>query len=117
MGKGKGKEREVGGGKLITVETKEEGSVSWHVYKRYFQAAGGFLLVSAVIIAYIIENGVKVAADWWLSNWADSGGDPIYYLRYSLLFIFTFAPYFFLSYLFFSSFSFSKGVLITKKEE
>lgn len=41
------------------------GSVSWYIYKKYFQAVGGYFLVALIVLSYFIESMTKVAADWY----------------------------------------------------
>eukprot|EP00026_Physarum_polycephalum_P000464 Phypoly_transcript_00465.p1 GENE.Phypoly_transcript_00465~~Phypoly_transcript_00465.p1 ORF type:complete len:1411 (+),score=128.73 Phypoly_transcript_00465:182-4414(+) len=55
--------------KIIAVEERAVGSVSWHVYKKYFKAVGGYSLVALIVFFYFLESMSKVAADWWLSYW------------------------------------------------
>eukprot|EP01113_Clastostelium_recurvatum_P045650 TRINITY_DN786_c0_g1_i1.p1 TRINITY_DN786_c0_g1~~TRINITY_DN786_c0_g1_i1.p1 ORF type:complete len:1526 (-),score=434.15 TRINITY_DN786_c0_g1_i1:5921-10498(-) len=85
-GKGKGKAGPPAGA-IITTETRTEGSVSWQVYKRYFAAAGGTLVVGAVVLGYLSASGSQIAADWWLSKWSSSAtaDNAMYYLRIYVL--------------------------------
>lgn len=60
--------------KIITVEERDVGSVSWRVYKDYAMAIGGVLLVGTIIAFYSGDQAAQVASSWWLSIW--SHADP-----------------------------------------
>ena len=59
--------------KIISVEERDVGSVSWRVYKDYTMAIGGVLLVGTIIAFYMLDQTAQVASSWWLSIW--SGAD------------------------------------------
>ncbi|EFA79345.1 hypothetical protein PPL_07763 [Heterostelium album PN500] len=59
------------GGKLISQEEREEGSVSNYVYFKYF-TAGGIIHFIASFIFYAGDVGSVIFMNWWLSYWSDS---------------------------------------------
>jgi len=61
-------------GKIISVETRQEGKVSLKVYFAYFQAIGPLLAV-LIIGFYVVTQLFSILANWWLSNWTNSVGD------------------------------------------
>lgn len=85
--KAKTEKKPSGGNKIISVEERAVGSVSWHVYKKYFQAVGGYALVTLIICSYLVESGSKVVADWWLSYWTGQpiSGEKKYLIIYVLI--------------------------------
>lgn len=58
--------------KMMSVEEREEGSVSWRVYWEYIVALGGIVLVSLILAAYISDQGSSIMSNWWLSYWSDN---------------------------------------------
>jgi ATP-binding cassette, subfamily C (CFTR/MRP), member 1 len=62
---------------LIQKEDREVGSVSWGVYLLYFSgatssAAGGALLGFGTLAIFLLSQGMRVAVDYWLAEWAKS---------------------------------------------
>ncbi len=57
---------------LNNIETKKEGSVSWHVYAAYWRAgvgfAFGFLLI---LLVYTAQQAISIFSNWWLVAWSD----------------------------------------------
>jgi hypothetical protein len=57
---------------LTNVDTKKEGSVSWHVYVAYWRAgvgfAFGFLLI---LLVYLVQQATSIFSNWWLVAWSD----------------------------------------------
>ncbi|KAF2071736.1 hypothetical protein CYY_006941 [Polysphondylium violaceum] len=83
-------------GKIISVETRQEGKVSLKVYFSYFQAIGPFL-ATLIIGFYVFTQLFSILANWWLSNWTNSvdadgndakGRDSKYYLSIYVAFSF-----------------------------
>lgn len=62
------------GGKLIDVETKEEGEVSWGLYWGFVKSVG-VLRSSIALLLCIGMTTSLVLSDWWLSEWAK--GDEV----------------------------------------
>uniref|UniRef100_A0A674CX68 ATP binding cassette subfamily C member 12 n=1 Tax=Salmo trutta TaxID=8032 RepID=A0A674CX68_SALTR len=58
---------------LVTQEGSQEGSVTWRTYHRYCKAAGGYILLSLIIIAFIGLVGTTAFSNWWLSYWLEQG--------------------------------------------
>ncbi|KAJ1773796.1 Transporter of the ATP-binding cassette (ABC) [Coemansia sp. RSA 1813] len=59
-------------GKLTTEEGWSRGHVQWSVYAAYFNASGGMVFWIALIMMFVIKQGLMVAQDWWLREWAAS---------------------------------------------
>ena len=75
-------------GELTTVETRVEGKVNRSVYKLYFQAAGGFCIITWVLITYIVTEICHAINDYWLTYWNNKTGNhaPLWYVGiYALL--------------------------------
>jgi len=56
-------------------ETKEEGSVKWHVYIAYLQAGVGLVFgVLLLILVFGFREVASIFYSWWLAKWsADEG--------------------------------------------
>uniref|UniRef100_A0A8K9UV60 ATP-binding cassette, sub-family C (CFTR/MRP), member 12 n=1 Tax=Oncorhynchus mykiss TaxID=8022 RepID=A0A8K9UV60_ONCMY len=52
---------------LVTQEGSQEGSVAWRTYHQYCKAAGGYILLSLIIIIFICLVGTTAFSNWWLS--------------------------------------------------
>ncbi|KAJ2451544.1 Transporter of the ATP-binding cassette (ABC) [Coemansia sp. RSA 2336] len=63
-------------GKLTTDEDWSRGHVQWRVYAEYLRASGGTLLWGSLIGLFLIGQGLLVAQDWWLREWAASYSRP-----------------------------------------
>ncbi|KAJ2523404.1 hypothetical protein GGI11_001476 [Coemansia sp. RSA 2049] len=59
-------------GKLTTEEGWSHGHVQWSVYSAYFKASGGTVFWAALIMMFLVKQGLMVAQDWWLREWAAS---------------------------------------------
>ncbi|KAN0041553.1 hypothetical protein ACTFIV_004095 [Dictyostelium citrinum] len=60
--------------KIITVETKQEGKVSFKIYLSYFKAIGA-LLATCIVGFYALTQLLSILANWWISIWTNSYGD------------------------------------------
>uniref|UniRef100_A0A674DTZ1 ATP binding cassette subfamily C member 12 n=1 Tax=Salmo trutta TaxID=8032 RepID=A0A674DTZ1_SALTR len=58
---------------LVTQEGSQEGSVTWRTYHQYCKAAGGYILLSLIMIAFICLVGTTAFSNWWLSYWLEQG--------------------------------------------
>ncbi|XP_055767532.1 ATP-binding cassette sub-family C member 12-like isoform X1 [Salvelinus fontinalis] len=58
---------------LVTQEGSQEGSVTWRTYHQYCKAAGGYILLSLIIIIFICLVGSTAFSNWWLSYWLEQG--------------------------------------------
>jgi len=69
-------------GKLMTKEKREKGHVAWRVYDNYFQAMGGYVLVSTTVVFIATATVLDIFKDQWLSVWSehDGSGKRTYYL-------------------------------------
>ncbi|KAJ2007332.1 Transporter of the ATP-binding cassette (ABC) [Coemansia thaxteri] len=61
-------------GKLTTEESWARGHVEWRVYAAYFKASGGMALWAVLTVLFLLTQGLQVAQDWWLREWAASYG-------------------------------------------
>ena len=50
-------------------EEKQEGTISWSVYTRFFGAGYGPGHWVMLLLVFFIGQAVFVLTDWWLSNW------------------------------------------------
>eukprot|EP01090_Pellita_catalonica_P003045 TRINITY_DN12673_c0_g1_i1.p1 TRINITY_DN12673_c0_g1~~TRINITY_DN12673_c0_g1_i1.p1 ORF type:complete len:852 (+),score=181.61 TRINITY_DN12673_c0_g1_i1:353-2557(+) len=66
------KEEKAKAGKLVSIEEREEGSVSWQVYFKYITAIGGIGLASGIFFAYLMDSITSVGSNIWLSIWSDA---------------------------------------------
>ncbi|EGG17998.1 ABC transporter C family protein [Cavenderia fasciculata] len=67
--------------KIIQVESRQEGKVSFKVYLSYFKALGG-LLSGSIMGFYVATQALSIMANWWLSVWSDQSNadNARYYL-------------------------------------
>ncbi|KAJ1943201.1 hypothetical protein GGF37_002753 [Kickxella alabastrina] len=63
-------------GKLKTDEGWSHGHVQWRVYLAYIRASGGLMFWAALTVLLMLTQGLLVAQDWWLHEWASSYGKP-----------------------------------------
>ncbi|KAJ2710883.1 hypothetical protein H4R19_003522, partial [Coemansia spiralis] len=59
-------------GRLIASEEWSRGHVQWRVYYQYIQASGGIWLWAVLTVLFFVGQGLQVAQDWWLREWAAS---------------------------------------------
>ncbi|KAI7834991.1 P-loop containing nucleoside triphosphate hydrolase protein [Kickxella alabastrina] len=59
-------------GKLTTDEGWSRGHVQWRVYLAYFRASGGLVFWAILTVLFMLTQGLLVAQDWWLREWAAS---------------------------------------------
>ncbi|KAJ2556247.1 Transporter of the ATP-binding cassette (ABC) [Coemansia sp. RSA 1933] len=59
-------------GKLTTDEGWSRGHVQWTVYAEYFKASGGLVFWTVLVAMFLVKQGLMVAQDWWLREWAAS---------------------------------------------
>ncbi|OZJ06966.1 hypothetical protein BZG36_00075 [Bifiguratus adelaidae] len=67
-----GKKSVEGEGKLVQDEVRQEGGVSWDVYKTYFNASGGFLVWMGIFILFSATEVLVIGQDWWIKVWASA---------------------------------------------
>ncbi|XP_062382897.1 ATP-binding cassette sub-family C member 12-like [Sardina pilchardus] len=58
---------------LVKQEVTQEGSVTWRTYHQYCKAAGGYILLSLIMLIYVLLVGMTAFSNWWLSYWMDQG--------------------------------------------
>ncbi|XP_062382895.1 ATP-binding cassette sub-family C member 12-like [Sardina pilchardus] len=58
---------------LVKQEVTQEGSVTWRVYHQYCKAAGGYILLSFIMLIYVLLVGMTAFSNWWLSYWIEQG--------------------------------------------
>jgi ATP-binding cassette, subfamily C (CFTR/MRP), member 2 len=56
--------------KTMLEEKKEKGSVKFSIYYKYIEYSGGLFYFFLILFVLIIWQGLKIASDLWLSNWA-----------------------------------------------
>ncbi|KAJ1736287.1 Transporter of the ATP-binding cassette (ABC) [Coemansia biformis] len=61
-------------GRLVSEEEWSRGHVQWSVYYQYIRASGGVALWTALAMLFLVGQGLQVAQDWWLREWAASYG-------------------------------------------
>lgn len=52
-----------------TVETKQKGTVKWHVYAEYLRA--GVIIVGGILLVLILSSvreAVYIFSNWWLAT-------------------------------------------------
>ena len=62
---------------LVTNELleREKGHVTLDVYLSWARAAGGVVVGITILIAYVIDQSVRVGSNWWLTYWSRNGND------------------------------------------
>uniref|UniRef100_A0A6B2KWR0 Uncharacterized protein n=1 Tax=Arcella intermedia TaxID=1963864 RepID=A0A6B2KWR0_9EUKA len=60
-------------GQMIEEEEKEEGKVSWSIYKYYFLAAGPWFFLSMFFL--LLQQGGLIASAYWLQFWPNDVAD------------------------------------------
>ncbi|XP_053438093.1 ATP-binding cassette sub-family C member 11 isoform X2 [Nycticebus coucang] len=58
---------------LTHKEEMEEGSLSWSVYHRYIQAAGGYVVSFLAFLLLVMFIALTIFDFWWLSYWLEQG--------------------------------------------
>ncbi|XP_056005289.1 ATP-binding cassette sub-family C member 5-like [Ostrea edulis] len=61
-------------GRLVIAEETSKGKVTFHTYRCYMKAAGGFIVCALVMLVYIVSVAVSTGTSWWLSYWLQQGG-------------------------------------------
>ncbi len=57
------------------IETKEEGSVKWHVYISYLRAGAGLIFgVLLLVLIFGLREATSVFNSWWLAKWSNDEG-------------------------------------------
>lgn len=51
--------------KIMSVEERDVGSVSWRVYQDYCLAIGGVILSSTILMLYIADQTAQVGSSWY----------------------------------------------------
>lgn len=71
------KEKKAG---LTEAEEREEGSVDWHVYRRYFAAGGNRFFYVFAPLMFLLTQGAQTGSDFVLAKWSndlDVGEHPV----------------------------------------
>ena len=54
------------------LETKQQGTVRWHVYAAYLRAGVGLVLgVALIVIIFSTQQFASIYSNWWLADWSD----------------------------------------------
>ncbi|KAF9277661.1 hypothetical protein BGZ74_003281, partial [Mortierella antarctica] len=61
--------------KLTEDEKKEEGAVSWPVFRTYLNASGGWIFWVAIIVLYLTRQLVDISQSAWLAVWANKASN------------------------------------------
>ena len=58
--------------KLMSDEMAEReiGKVDWEVYKTWMDAAGGIMVVPAVLVVFALGEAATIYSNWWLTHWS-----------------------------------------------
>ncbi|KAK8748457.1 hypothetical protein OTU49_016157, partial [Cherax quadricarinatus] len=62
-----------GEGKLTTKERLDKGDIATSTYQYYIKAAGGYVIITLVILTFILNVGSTAFSSWWLSLWLSAG--------------------------------------------
>jgi hypothetical protein len=55
------------------IETKQEGTVKWHVYLDYLRAGAGVILGFMLIaIIFSCQQAASLSSNWWLAKWSNA---------------------------------------------
>ncbi|XP_078581936.1 ATP-binding cassette sub-family C member 5-like [Branchiostoma floridae x Branchiostoma japonicum] len=76
----KEEERALEKGQLTGEENLEVGSVQSGNYTNYIKFCGGYLISSLVLIQFLLNTGISVFANFWISFWLEQGsgdGSPV----------------------------------------
>ncbi|XP_062382172.1 ATP-binding cassette sub-family C member 12-like isoform X1 [Sardina pilchardus] len=58
---------------LVKQEVTQKGSVTWRIYHQYCKAAGGYILLSFIMLIFVLLVGTTAFSNWWLSYWIEQG--------------------------------------------
>ncbi|KAJ2613508.1 Transporter of the ATP-binding cassette (ABC) [Coemansia sp. RSA 1365] len=61
-------------GRLTEDEGWSRGHVQWRIYTEYIKSSGGVMLWLVLASLFLVGQGLQVAQDWWLREWAASYG-------------------------------------------
>jgi len=56
--------------KLMTVEEKASGSVSWQMYMTYFESCGGKPWIAGILLVFAVTEVINASVQVWLSLWS-----------------------------------------------
>lgn len=59
-------------GKLVKEETKAEGVVGLEVYKWYLRIFGGWKMLTVLVAAFVIAQGISIGQTWWVRSWVSN---------------------------------------------
>jgi ATP-binding cassette subfamily C (CFTR/MRP) protein 4 len=57
-------------------EQRSHGTISMKTYYQYFISGGGYIFTLLVVLIFILTEANMVAADWWISDWANCHSEP-----------------------------------------
>ncbi|XP_070499202.1 probable multidrug resistance-associated protein lethal(2)03659 [Chironomus tepperi] len=55
--------------KMDMKEKRAEGSIEWNVYGKYFQATGGYLIITFIMTFFALAQVIASISDYFLSYW------------------------------------------------
>ena len=54
------------------LETKQEGTVKWHVYLAYLRAGvGAFVGLLLMVVIFSSQQTISLLSNWWLARWSN----------------------------------------------
>jgi hypothetical protein len=57
---------------MIHIDTKQQGTVGWHVYASYIRAGFGSIpVIACVLLLYIVHQTISMYSSWWLAAWSE----------------------------------------------
>lgn len=65
------KERYEKGGTIMQEEERNIGAVKWKVYKSYFAAGNGYVLVPVLLCSLFLVQGAQIMSSYWLVFWQE----------------------------------------------
>lgn len=71
-------------GIIMTVEERNFGVSSLTDWATWFINAGGVPFVVSQLLFLVLDRGLFVASDWWLSKWSDSAYQELQILGYTI---------------------------------
>ncbi|KAJ3212518.1 hypothetical protein HDU82_000940 [Entophlyctis luteolus] len=58
--------------KLVDEEKRATGGVELRIYKTYWRACGGLFFLTMFVLFQLLQSGMRVSTDWWLSKWTSA---------------------------------------------
>ena len=65
------KEQYEKGATIMQEEERNIGAVNWKVYKSYFAAGNGYILVPVLLFSLLLVQGAQIMSSYWLVFWQE----------------------------------------------